>query len=196
MDNLFNQRFQAALSMALEKHQWQKRKGKATPYFAHLMSVCALVLENGGSEDQAIAALLHDAPEDQGGKDTLEEIRAAFGDQVAEIVDGCTDTYLKPKPEWKSRKESYLAKLPSEPETTQLVSLSDKVHNARCIRRDLQLHGDKIWNDFNGGKEGTLWYYRSLAEIFDETPFTALKNELRSLVEEISTLANFQEGRT
>ncbi len=193
MESLFNDRFRAALDMALEKHQHQERKGSRTPYFAHLMSVCALVLENSGTEDLAIAALLHDAPEDQGGRETLEEIREVFGDNVARIVDGCTDTYLSPKPEWKIRKSDYLDKIATAPNDIKLVSLADKVHNARCIMRDLQIHGEVSWNKFTKGKEGTLWYYSALANIFDDSPYPALRNELRGLVEEIITIANLKE---
>ena len=156
MNPLLSERFQAAFLMALSKHEDQTRKGSATPYFAHLMSVCALVLENGGTENQAIAALLHDAPEDQGGMEVLEEIRDAFGEEVARIVDGCTDTYLKPKPDWSPRKQAYLDKLKTATEDILLVSLSDKVHNARCIVRDIKLNGDEIWGEFNGGKDGTI----------------------------------------
>jgi (p)ppGpp synthase/HD superfamily hydrolase len=182
MKPLLSDRFQAAFVLALEKHKNQKRKGSGTPYFAHLMSVCALVLENGGSEDQAIAALLHDAPEDQGGMAVLEEIREAFGEDVARIVDGCTDTYLKPKPDWMPRKQAYLDKLKTASEDILLVSLADKVHNARCIVRDIKLYGDEIWSEFNGGKEGTIWYYRELAEILDNSPYPALSSELRNMV--------------
>lgn len=186
-------RFQTALNMTFELHQNQSRKGSQAPYFAHLMSVSALVLENGGSENQAIAALLHDAVEDQGGLPILESIKSEFGEEVAGIVDGCTDAYTQPKPPWKERKIAYLEKLKTEPDTILLVSLSDKVHNARSILRDLQLYGDRIWIRFKGKKPGTLWYYQSLANIFDESPFPSLKQELRQLIEEIITLANLQE---
>ena len=193
MNPLLSARFQAAILMALNKHENQKRKGSKTPYFAHLMSVCALVLENCGAENQAIAALLHDAPEDQGGKEVLEEIRQAFGEEVARIVDGCTDTYETPKPEWCPRKQAYLDKLKTAPDDILLVSLADKVHNARCIVRDIKLNGDEIWGEFNGGKDGTLWYYQELADIFDHSPYPALRTELRNLVNEIATYAEDEE---
>ena len=187
-------RFQAALKMAFELHQGQERKGSREPYFSHLMSVAALVLENGGTENQAISALLHDAVEDQGGLPTLKKIQEEFGDEVAEIVDGCTDAYTEPKPPWKDRKIGYLEKLKTAPDTILLVSLSDKVHNARSILRDFQKEGDVIWDRFKGGKPGTLWYYQSLANIFDESPFPFLKQELRQLVEEIITLTSIKES--
>jgi len=186
-------RFKRALQIAFDYHQEQERKGSREPYYAHLMSVSALVLENGGSENQAIAALLHDAVEDQGGLQTLEKIKAEFGEEIAEIVAGCTDAYTHPKPPWKGRKTDYLEKMKSESDTILLVSLSDKVHNARSILRDLQKDGDAIWIRFKGGKAGTLWYYQSLANIFDESPFQSLKQDFRQLVEEIITLANLQE---
>jgi len=187
-------RFQAAFDMAFELHQNQERKGSREPYVTHLMSVSALVLENGGSENQAIAALLHDAVEDQGGIPTLERIKAEFGEEVAEIVNGCTDAYILPKPPWKERKTNYLERLKTESDTILLVSLSDKVHNARSILRDFQKEGDAIWERFKGGKAGTLWYYQSLANILDKSPYSFLKQELRQIVEELITLANIQES--
>jgi (p)ppGpp synthase/HD superfamily hydrolase len=190
---LLTDRFQAALNMSFELHQNQIRKGAQVPYYSHLMSVSALVLENGGTENQAIAALLHDAVEDQGGLPVLERIREEFGEEVANIVDGCTDAYTHPKPDWKERKSNYLARLKTAPDSVLLVSLSDKVHNSRSILRDLQKEGDKIWDWFKGKKNGTLWYYQSLANIFDESPYPFLKQELRQLVEELITLAYLKE---
>lgn len=186
-------RYQAALNMAFELHQNQERKGSREPYFTHLMSVSALVLENGGTENQAIAALLHDAVEDQGGLPTLERIRSEFGEEVAVIVGGCTDAYTNPKPAWKERKTKYLERLKTESDLVLMVALSDKVHNARSILRDYQKEGDVIWERFKGGKAGTLWYYQSLANIFDESSFSFLKHELRQIVEEIINLTNIRE---
>lgn len=187
-------RFLEGFRLAFEKHIDQTRKGTQIPYISHLMAVASLVFEHGGTEDQAVAALLHDAVEDQGGRETLQEIREAFGDQVAEIVDGCTDAYTKPKPPWKERKAAYLEKLRDAPDAVLLVSLADKVHNARSILLDLQLTGNRTWEKFTGKKSGTLWYYQSLANIFDSAPFPALKQEFRNLVEEMITLANLQEN--
>lgn len=186
-------RFKAALNIAFELHQNQVRKGSKAPYYSHLMGVSTLVLENGGTENEAIAALLHDAVEDQGGIPTLEKIKAEFGDEVADIVDGCTDAYTHPKADWKERKTNYLESLKTASDSVVLVSLSDKVHNARSILRDLQKQGDTIWDWFKGKKAGTLWYYQSLANIFDESSYSFLKQELRQLVEELITLANLQE---
>jgi len=186
-------RFQAAVNLAFELHQNQLRKGSQVPYFSHLMGVSTLVLENGGTENEAIAALLHDAVEDQGGLPTLERIKAEFGDEVADIVDGCTDAYTQPKTDWKERKINYLERLKTASDSVVLVSLSDKVHNSRSILRDLQKEGDTIWDWFKGKKSGTLWYYQSLANIFDESSYSFLKQELRQLVEELITLAYLQE---
>jgi (p)ppGpp synthase/HD superfamily hydrolase len=183
-----------ALRKAFMLHQGQQRKASQTPYFAHLMTVAALVLENGGSEDQTIAALLHDAVEDAGGIETLDEIREEFGEYIAGLVDACTDSYTHPKPDWRPRKEEYIDKLNAASDDVLLISLADKIHNARSILRDLHLTGESTWEKFNGKKAGTLWYYQSLAKIFDNAPYPALKNEFRNLVDEISTLANLMEN--
>lgn len=194
MPNLLSDRFQRAFIKAFTLHRTQLRKASPTPYIAHLLTVAALVLENGGDEDQAIAALLHDAVEDAGGLATLEQIRAEFGDNVADLVDGCTDSYTQPKAEWEPRKVAYLEKLKNAPNDVKLIALADKVHNARSILRDLHITGNITWDKFKGKKPGTLWYYHSLAKIFDDVPYTVLKNELRNLVDEIQTLANLMEN--
>ena len=194
MSNYFSDRFLTAFTMAYKLHSEQMRKAYQTPYLAHLMTVSALVMENGGSEDQAIAALLHDAVEDAGGIPILEKIREEFGDYVAELVDGCTDSYTQPKEEWEPRKIAYLEKLKNASNDVKLISLADKVHNARSIVRDLHRTGDQTWDKFKGKKAGTLWYYHSLAKVFDDTPYTLLKNELRNLEDEMQTLANMMES--
>src|SRR5947207_9085398 len=158
--------FERAVSYALHVHGGQRRKGGPIPYAAHLLGVCALVLEAGGDEEQAVAALLHDAPEDQGGRERLEDIRARFGERVARIVDGCTDTYEQPKPPWRRRKEKYLASLHSKPAEVALVSLADKLNNGRALLRDHRDFGDALWGRFNAGREDQLWYYRALADSF------------------------------
>ena len=153
----------------------------------------AIVLENGGTENQAIAALLHDAVEDQGGYETLEKIADLFGEEVADIVDGCTDSYTDPKPEWKKRKSVYILKLEKSPEATKLVSLADKVHNGRTILRDLKSMEEDVWGKFTGGKSGTLWYYQSLVDIFHDVSFKSLLTELQELVAEITAIADTRE---
>lgn len=159
-------RYDEALVYAHGLHRTQTRKGTEIPYISHLMTVSALVIEHGGDEDQAIGALLHDAAEDQGGLETLQEIRRRFGDAVAGIVHDCTDAWVEPKPAWRPRKETYLASLPTKPTRTLLVSLADKTHNAEAILFDFREHGDRLWERFTGGPEGTRWYYGALAEIF------------------------------
>jgi (p)ppGpp synthase/HD superfamily hydrolase len=133
------------------------------------MTVSALVIEHGGNEDQAIGALLHDAAEDQGGQETLNEIRRLFGDAVADIVYDCTDAWTEPKPPWRARKEAYLAKLPAKAPRSLLVSLADKTHNAEAISFDYRVLGDPLWQRFNGGADGTRWYYAALADVFHKS---------------------------
>ena len=159
-------RFDDALAYASRLHRSQIRKGSGIPYVSHLLAVAAIALENGADEDQAIAALLHDAVEDQGGLPQLEAIRARFGDGVAAMVADCTDAHEDPKPDWHPRKLAYIASLASKPARSLAVSLADKTHNATAINADLRAHGEAVWSRFTGGKGGTLWYYRALANAF------------------------------
>jgi (p)ppGpp synthase/HD superfamily hydrolase len=152
-----------------------------------------LVIENGGTEDEAIAALLHDAVEDQGGLATYNLIKTNFGDNVARIVEGCTDAYTHPKPPWKERKLSFLNKLESADKSIQLVSLADKFHNASSILSDLRSGDQHVWEKFKGGKDGTRWYYQSLAEIFNQSSTHRLVKEFCLLVDEI--LNHSDQGR-
>jgi (p)ppGpp synthase/HD superfamily hydrolase len=147
------------------------------------------VLEDGGDEDEAIAALLHDAVEDQGGQKTLTAIRARFGERVARIVEGCTDADTTPKPPWRERKERSIVHLRHAPADVRRVSLADKLHDARAILRDLRARGDALWSRFNSGKTGTLWYYRTLATVFEETHSGPNADELARVVAEIESLA-------
>lgn len=182
--------FAEALNYAAKLHATQTRKGGDIPYFGHLMSVSALVIEAGGSQTQAIAGLLHDAVEDQGGKPTLDEIESRFGSAVARIVSECSDTDEVPKPPWRDRKERYIAHLRGASDDAVLVSLADKVDNARAILRDLRLHGDYLWQRFNvKDPQQHLWYYRSLLEVFEERTHSWLVDELRYTVEQIAALA-------
>ncbi len=192
-DPLLSSRFKEALEYTVQLHTGQTRKESTTPYIAHLLSVTALVLEAGGDEDVAIAALLHDAVEDQGGFDTLDEIRQRFGERVAAIVDECTDAYTRPKPPWRERKEAYIAHLREASQEARLVSLADKLHNARSILRDLRIYGEETWDKFNGGKEGTFWYYQTLVRVFRETANNRLVNELEQVVTEIGRLADEED---
>ena len=180
--------FERALVLARRLHEHQARKGTTIPYIAHLMAVAAIVLEDGGSEAQAIAALLHDAPEDQGSMAALEEIRLLFGDVVATIVESLTDSFEHPKPPWRERKVRYIERLGEEPITVLQVSLADKVHNATAIVRDLEAHGPVLWGRFNEGAEGQLWYYRSLAEVLWARLPGPRSAELRRLVDRMEEL--------
>jgi (p)ppGpp synthase/HD superfamily hydrolase len=182
---MLSPRFKDAFDYAAQLHSKQLRKGTQVPYIAHLMAVAALVFENGGDVDQAIAALLHDAVEDQGGYETLEEIQQKFGTRVAHIVDGCTDAYTDPKPPWRKRKEDYLTRLYTADADIQIVSLADKLHNARCLLADLQKDGETVWSRFKGGKEGTLWYYRQLANHYEKSSNNWLAEEYIRVVAQI-----------
>jgi (p)ppGpp synthase/HD superfamily hydrolase len=182
-------RFADALQFANQVHGSQHRKGKNVPYIAHLLSVAALVIEHGGDEDTAVAGLLHDAVEDQGGRRMLERIRDQFGARVAGIVEACSDTDVVPKPPWDERKRAYVAAVPHKTSEALLVSLADKVHNAREILSDYRQDGDALWGRFNGGREGTLWYYRALADAFRGRTPLALWQCLEDAVVALERLA-------
>ncbi len=171
----------------LHRHQWRKKTDR--PYISHLMGVTAIVLQHGGDEDQAIAALLHDAVEDCGGEPLLVEIREKFGERVARIVDGCTDSSQTPKPPWRERKHAYIQRVRGEEADTRLVSAADKLYNVREILSDLRQQGDAIWERFKGGRDGSLWYYRSLVKAFREGDAVPLVDELDRAVAELEALA-------
>jgi (p)ppGpp synthase/HD superfamily hydrolase len=192
---MLSARFDVALAFASRLHAGQLRKGTLIPYVSHLLSVAGLVLEYGGNEDEAIAALLHDAIEDQGGAATREIIRRLFGDAVTEIVNGCTDTEVSPKPPWRERKEAYVAHIREAAPSVLLVSAADKLHNARSILADLRAVGDEVWSRFKGGREGTLWYYRALVQAYRAGSAGGagpLIDELDRVVSEIEQLAEEQ----
>jgi (p)ppGpp synthase/HD superfamily hydrolase len=187
-------RFLRAFQFAAEKHAGQTRKASSTPYVAHLMGVASLVLEFGGDEDLAIAALLHDVVEDCGGAPMLKEVRRKFGTRVAKIVDGCTDSDIDPKPPWLERKETYIRHLKSADAETRLVSAADKLNNVRSILSDYREVGELVWDRFSGGREGTLWYYRALLEEFLRKP-NRLIRELELAVEELEVTASQARAR-
>jgi (p)ppGpp synthase/HD superfamily hydrolase len=187
-------RFEEALIFATRLHQEQNRKGKNLPYISHLLAVTALVFQAGGDEDEVIAALLHDAVEDQGGLQTLDEIRRRFGERVAMIVEGCSDSLGEPKPPWLERKTRYLAHLVTAPVEVRRVSLADKLHNARTILTDLEEYGESTWTRFNGGRQGSLWYYQSLLEIFQQKESGFMLREFTRVVQEIKRLAGNSES--
>ncbi|HZQ96231.1 MAG TPA: HD domain-containing protein [Candidatus Sulfotelmatobacter sp.] len=182
-------RFLRAFQFAAEKHRNQTRKASTIPYLAHLMGVASLVLEAGGDEDLAIAALLHDVVEDCGGAPMLKEVRRRFGARVAKIVDGCTDAYVFPKAPWRERKEQYLARLRREDAGTRLVSAADKLNNVRSILSDYRDIGESVWLRFNGGREGTLWYYRTLRDEFSRDKPNRISRDLALAVRDLESLA-------
>ena len=190
---MLTERFTKALKLAAELHYHQLRKGTNIPYISHLLGVTSLVLEHGGNEDEAIAALLHDAVEDQGGAATLKLIRNQFGDNVAAIVEGCTDSYEEPKPPWRTRKENYIVHLKEVSSSVLLVSCADKLHNARAILNDLRVCGESVWERFSGGCEGTLWYYRSLVNTLSELNKNPLVEELNRVVSTIESLSKTKQ---
>ena len=186
----YGEKFGEALSYAALVHRDQIRKGSQVPFVTHLLAVAAIVGENGGTEVEVVAALLHDAPEDQGGEARLQDIRESFGDEVADIVACNYDTFENPKPPWRERKERYVAHIAHEPESVRLVSAADKLHNARSMLADLRALGDELWQRFNGGKEGTLWYYRALVEAFEAAGSNPVVEELDRVVTELERLSD------
>jgi (p)ppGpp synthase/HD superfamily hydrolase len=197
--------FNEALVYAAKLHRDQPRKGKDIPYLGHLLGVASLVLESGGDEEMAIAALLHDAVEDQGGRPRLEEIRRTFGARVAHIVAGCTDSDMVDpdlKAPWCERKEQYIAHIHDEADAeVRLVSAADKVHNARAVLGDHYECGDSVFERFSGRKQGTLWYYRALVEAFraaevrDNPAADAAAHGRRRLIDELSRVVDELERR-
>ena len=178
-------RLQRAFRYAAEKHAGQTRKQTAVPYLSHLMAVASLVLEAGGDEDMAMAALLHDVVEDCGGMPRLREVRKQFGPRVAKIVEGCTDSFVEPKPEWLERKKNYLREVKHADAETRLVSAADKLHNVRTILADYRQDGESVWKRFSGKKEGTLWYYRALSDEYRRRDPNRITRELEIAVTEL-----------
>ena len=189
---VLSKRFIFALGYAAKLHAKQIRKRTERPYIGHLLGVASIVIEYGGDEDMAIAALLHDAVEDQGGLPRLREIRKKFGKRVAHIVDGCTDAYTEPKSPWLERKRAYIARLAGENEEVRLVSAADKLSNARETLYEVRTHGDSVYDRFAGKKLGTLWYYRELLGVFREAGTNPLVEELERVVTELEKLGGAQ----
>jgi len=188
---VLTERFAHAFAFASVVHASQVRKGTRIPYLSHLMGVASLVLEHGADEDTAIAALLHDAPEDRGGYAMLAQIKARFGDRVEKIVEGCTDTFEDPKPKWVQRKEAYIAHLREHADlSTCLVSAADKLHNARAILHDLRNIGPVVFERFSASGEQTGWYYDTIARLLHQRlageEAVAIAGALRHAVDEIA----------
>ena len=185
-------RFASAMAYAYQVHSGQRRKGTGIPYIAHILGVTAIAMEYGADEDQSIGALLHDAAEDGGGEATLAEIRARFGDVVAEIVLGCSDSLVEDpedKLPWQERKENYLAHLESASQSVCLVSAADKLHNVRSIIRDYHEHGEAIWDRFQGSRDGTLWYYETVADTLIRRYRSQLTHDLQDEIDKLLALA-------
>jgi (p)ppGpp synthase/HD superfamily hydrolase len=176
------ERFDEAVRYAREMHEGQGRKGTQLPYLGHLLGVASIVLDDGGDEDQAIGGLLHDGPEDRGGRERLEDIRRHFGDAVARMVEGCTDSWTTPKEAWLMRKERYVEQARTLPPDTLRVSAADKVHNAYAILRDLRRVGEQVWERFDATPDDTLWYYQALVRSYREAGGGALVDELERIV--------------
>lgn len=171
---LLSPKFALALQFANEIHGTQQRKGLGAPYVSHLMAVSASVMEYGGNETEAIAALLHDAAEDCGGRPMLETVRVIFGDAVAEIVEACTDTMDEPKPAWRPRKEAYVAHLASASPSIKLVAGCDKLHNLQTTLRDLRAgQPTDYWSRFTAGAESQAWYYGECGKALAGSPVAA-----------------------
>jgi (p)ppGpp synthase/HD superfamily hydrolase len=187
-DWLYGERFLMALRIAAQLHATQTRKGTQIPYVSHLLGACAIALEHGADEDEAIAALLHDSIEDVEPTDEVRATVAWFGPWVLAIVEGCTDADVHPKPPWRARKEAYLRHLASADASTVLVSASDKLHNARTIVSDLHAVGPAVWDRFNASRVETLWYYGALVNAYranGRAPL-ALVDELERTVRELA----------
>ena len=185
---MLTDRYAEALGLAFDLHRQQERKGSGVPYISHCLAVSALVLEAGGGEDEAIAGLLHDAVEDQGGLATLATIREHFGDAVADIVLACSDSTETPKPLWKRRKEDYLAHLEDAPPAVLLVSCADKLHNARSMVADHAQVGPALWGRFRASRGEALWYYTALSEVFARRGPAYLGNQLEIAVASMARL--------
>jgi (p)ppGpp synthase/HD superfamily hydrolase len=176
-------RFADALAFAFEVHREQTKKSTAVPYISHLLEVAGTVLTYGGDEDEAIAALLHDAVEDHSDVVSFASLAERFGARVGAIVESCSDTSMSPKPPWKARKERYIDHLHNADESVVIVSAADKLSNARAVMKDFREHGDKVWERFNAGKPDQLWYYRAVTEALTQR---AKGTRVQPLVEELN----------
>ena len=181
-------RFSGAVAFASTLHRGQQRKSNGSPYFSHLLAVTALVMGAGGDEDECIAALLHDAVEDQGGARTAEEIRQRFGDRVAGIVLECSEK-REPGLSWIERKRHSLQSVASASPSARLVLSADKLHNVRSLISDYRAGGESIWERFRGKRDGTLWYYRSMADAIESAGGSALQGDLKDAVRRLEAAA-------
>ena len=182
MDETLTNKLDRAFSYAHEVHDGQFKKGTLVPYLGHLMGVSSIVLGDGGTEDEAVAALLHDAAEDHGGRARLDDIRSRFGDDVARIVEDCTDSWDTPKPSWLARKQAYIQRARTLSSPSLRVSIADKVHNTYGILRDLRNIGEKVWERYDVSADDVLAYYESLVRAYREAGGGRLVDELERIV--------------
>lgn len=188
---LLSERFVKAVGLANDLHKGHLRKGTQIPYLSHLLAVASLVIESGGNEDETIAALLHDAVEDCGGAEAMKQIREHFGENVAAIVDGCTETDQKPKPPWKPRKDQYIEQIKTGSPSVRLVSCADKLHNVSSTLAEHRQVGEKIWEKFKVTKEETLWFYKAyLGALRDSEGNRPIFYELELAVYELEKVIN------
>jgi (p)ppGpp synthase/HD superfamily hydrolase len=195
---MLTERFDNALTYASWVHGGQKRKGTKIPYISHLLTVASIVLENGGNEDEAIAALLHDAAEDQGGVARLDDIRSRFGEPIAQIVEACSDSLVEDssdKAPWHQRKERYRAELENHANPSNyLVSAADKLHNARAMAQDERQSREELWSRFNASKGCIVWNLSELARIYAGISDERVRQVARELQKVITELKTANEG--
>lgn len=188
-------RFESALTYAAQLHSTQLRKQSTVPYISHLLGVASLVLEDGGDEDQAIAALLHDAVEDQGGSSTREAIRQRYGEQVTRLIDGCTEIQSHPQPSWKIRKLNYIDALQQAPPEVLRITLADKLHNARSILFGRHELGAAVWDRFGAPKEEVLWFYRRVADVIGASLDSPMLKELSQVLKQLEYPAEISNSK-
>ena len=185
-----SENYSKALDFAFKLHINQIRKCSRTPYFGHLMQVSSLVLEYGGAEKQAIAALLHDAVEDQGGDKTATSIKENFGEEILSLVLSCSEELTWRELDWKTRKQKYIAKVSSQPKEAQLIAICDKIHNLSSIIRDYSQFGSKIWLELKSGAEGNRWFYRNFIDAIppksNASAIIELERNYKIFLEEVS----------
>jgi len=195
-------RFTRALDYARILHI-EQRKGAGIPFMAHLLGVASLVMGEAGqvpfpiTEDMAIAALLHDAVEDHGGAPRLENIRRNFGDQVARMVGGLSDSLAEnpcSKAPWADRKAAYIEKLRIEPADVQLISAADKLHNARTILEDHRVLGAEVWQRFKRGRNQQIWYFNELLNVFKSAGTNRIVEEFGRVLDELQTRSANDSG--
>jgi GTP pyrophosphokinase len=184
-----SERIRSAIDLSVELHAGQSRRGSGAPYVFHPFAVAGLVADAGGSEDQIVAALLHDVVEDAGGPPVRAEVARRFGEPVARLIDAASDTDVTPKPPWRQRKEAFIARLTGEGPDVRLVVAADKLHNVRSLARDVRVHGPAVWSRFRGGRDGSLWYYGAVAAALSEGWSHPLLDELSRAVVELRSVA-------